>query len=103
MTVHPWVATLPAAISPQTVYCTEWLAQFQYVFRMIALTLFLPQPKGLPENRRFHPPVLLARRDVTLRRELENVELNRVLSRIDEPVFRNAGLPIQFAEFVCVL
>jgi len=71
---------------------------FQGVLRVAELINLLSQAKRLAEHCRFHPAILLARGDVALGRMPEDIELQRHLAGVHQPVFTDASLPIRLTQ-----
>src|SRR5205085_2743797 len=73
-------------------------AHVQIVFRMAKRVCDLPQAKRAVKDGRLDPSLLLAHRDVAPGAAAQDVELERVFARIDDPVFGNICLPIGLAK-----
>src|SRR5262249_23549600 len=66
-------------------------------------SLHADEAERSPERGRLYPAVLLPRVDVAARRAAEDVEAERFLADVDDPVFRYVRVEVRLAELDVVL
>src|SRR5262245_43874159 len=74
------------------------LADGERVFGMSQGVDALAEPERLAEHGRLEPAIPLTRGGVTPGSAAEDVEANRFLPCVHQPVFADAGLPVRLAQ-----